>query len=406
MSASKPGSVPHTKPGPLPVRTTSGRERKRCLDMRARIVLNDAGTRLFLSRIPTLHRFDGVDGEAHYGFRLRTIDMPWLRRLLLSNLLDKAEFPVSDVGSVKGDLGDLSKLVIFSLLYNRFRSAVTARAVDSDVIRRWNRLHPHQAMDAQNAASTPELRSALSSRLTAIDEIKREILIPVLKDLRLDEKRSSEDRHRLEYFAKDLLQHMDPLVFFVLMGSPPQIRQSIESDISKELEACLDKADLADYLTLMVLEIMSAAERSTLIELAGPTIAPMKLRAMLENPHDRNLLLARLPNGLGSAMVWSLSSRWSLGRWRYRLRLSLFDGSSSYEDSKRLFEERGRLTVGDRSLKEFYDSGSGPYGDDGLGWYYLSFLGDACQNMGVGFEASVRERTGKGTAAVNLVFVF
>jgi hypothetical protein len=387
-------------------RSTGSRERKRCLDLRARVVLAESGVRFFGTRSTTLHRFDGPDGEGRYGFRLRTVDVPWLRRLLLSGFVDKAEFPVRDVGSVKDDVGDLARLVVFSMLYGRFRSSTMARAVDSDVIRRWNRLHPHQALDAQNAVSPAELRGALESRADAIRELKREIAIPALRTVSIDEKRSAEDKKRLAHFAQDLLSNLDPLVFFVLLGSPPEARIAMEQDIGKELLSALDKVDLADYLSLMVLELMSAAERSTLIALVGSEVPQSELRAQLEDPRKRSELLSKLPNGLASAMVWSLARRWSLGRWRYRLRLGLYDGSSSYEDSKRLFEERGRLSVSDKSLKEFYENGTGPYGDDGLGWYYLSFLGEACENMGVGFEASVRERTGSGTAAVNLVFVF
>jgi hypothetical protein len=151
---------------------------------------------------------------------------------------------------------------------------------------------------------------------------------------------------------------------------------------------------------------MGAAERTTLIEMLGPELGQKELRALLENPEKRRELLSQLPNGMAASMVWSLARRWTLGRWRYRLRLTLHDGSSSFEDTKRLFDERGRLPIGDRSLKEFYEQGTGPYGDDGLGWYYLSFLADACRNIGVQFDASVREKSDKGTAAVHLIFVF
>ncbi len=406
LGVSPTGSAPAQQKAAEPMNTTGAQERKRCLDLRARVVLGDAGVRFFGARSTTLHRFDGPDGEGRYGFRLRTVDVPWLRRLLLSGFVDKAEFPVRDVGSVKDDIGDLARLVVFSMLYGRFRSSTTARAVDSDVIRRWNRTHPHQALDAQNAVSPAELRGALESRAEAIRELKREIALPALRTVTIDEKRSPDDKKRLARFAQDLLNNLDPLVFFVLLGSPPDARRAIEEDIGKELVSAMDKVDLADYLSLMVLELMSAAERSTLISLVGAGVPASELRAQLEDPAKRHELLSKLPNGLASAMVWSLARRWSLGRWRYRLRLGLYDGSSSYEDSKRLFEERGRLSVGDRSLKEFYEAGTGPYGDDGLGWYYLSFIGEACENMGVGFEASVRERSGSGTAAVNLVFVF
>jgi hypothetical protein len=392
--------------GAVPGRGDSLRERKRCLDLRARIVLSDEGTKFFKARVQNLSCFEALDGEPRYGFRLKSVDVPWLRRLLLSDFIDKAEFPVRDVGSVKNELGDLARLVVFALLYGRFRTAVGARVIDSDVIRRWNRAHPHQAFDAKNAVSPLELRGVMEGRADSIETLKKEILVPVLRQLQIDERRAPDDKRRLAHFARELLNTLDPLVFFVLLGSQADDRQAMEADVVKEIFACLEKADLADYLTLMVLELMGAAERTTLIELVGADVPPSQLRSQLENPEMRRALLSRLPNGLAAAMVWSLARRWSLGRWRYRLRLSLHDGSSSFEDSKRLFEERGRLSVSDKSLKEFYDQGTGPYGDDGLGWYYLSFLGEACENMGVGFEASVRQRPGSGTAAVNLVFVF
>lgn len=390
----------------VPVPGTEEPEKKKCLDLRARIVLDVAGAQFFQKRQARLQCFEGAEGEPRFGFRLRTIDVPWLKRLLHSGFVDKAEFPVREIAGVKTALNDLSRLVVYSMIYGRFKSAVIARAVDTEVIRRWNRMHPNKSLDAHNAVSPQELRQAMAARAEAIDGIKREILAPVQRSLAVGQKRSPEDQRKLAAFAWDLLGSLDPLVFFVLLGSDGEARKKIISDIAREVLSSIEKSDLADYLTLMVLELMSAAERTTLLGIIGPDIPPSEIRSQLENPVKRRELLAKLPNGLASAMVWSLARRWSLGRWRYRLRVSLHDGSSSFEDSKRLFEERGRLSLGDRSLKEFYDHGSGPYGDDGMGWYYLSFLAEACEKMGINFEASVRERPGSGTAAVNLVFVF
>lgn len=381
-------------------------EKKRCLNLRGRIVLSATGTHFFIPRVQTLHRFDGAEGDARYGFRLKAIDVPWLRRLLHSHFIEKADFPVRSVSSVKDEITDLSRLVVFSLLYGRFNAATIARCIDTDVIRRWNRQHPHRALDAQNAVSPPELRSALESRKSAVEQLKREIIEPLIRRLLSDARRNPEDRERLAFFIKDLVGSLDPLVFFVLLAENADKRRMLVGDIISEIESCLDKTDLADYLVLMVLELMSAAERSTLIDMMGPGHSSEEIRSVLENPKTRGDMLEKLPNGLSASMAWSLSQRWSLGRRRYRLKLSLHDGTSSFEDGKRLFDERAKLSVRDRSLKEFYEHGTGPYGDDGLGWYYLSFLAEACENMGIRFEASVREKPNKGTAAVNLAFVF
>jgi hypothetical protein len=380
-------------------------EKPHCIDLKSKIVLSKEGAAFFKNRATGLHTFTTPDGDTRYGFKLRMVDVPWLKRLLLTGFVEKAEFPVPDLSSVKNEIGDLARLVIFSMLYGYFNSTIIDRAVRTEVIAKWNRSHPHQALDAQNAVSPVELKNALKSRSDAIEAIKKEISEPIIRSLLIDTRKTDEERKRLVYFIRELLDTVDPLIYFVLLCSTPLERQKIEQDVIKVIHTVLDRVDLADYLSLMVLELMSAAERSTLIELLGPETKPSEVRTILENPDKRRELIFKLPNGLASIMVWSLSKRWAMGRWRYRLKLSLYDGSSSFEDTKRMFDERGRLSLGEKSLQELYEQGTGPYGDDGLGWYYLSFIAEACEHMGVHFEAAVKERQGKGTAAVNLVLV-
>lgn len=380
-------------------------EKPRCIDLRSKIVLTQGGTTFFKNRATGLHAFETPDGDTRYGFKLKMVDVPWLKRLLLAGFVEKAEFPVTDLGAVKNEIGDLARLVIYSMLYGYFNSSIIDRAVKTEVISKWNRSHPHQALDAQNAVSPVELKNALKSRTEAVESIKNEIAEPLVRGLAVDQRRTDEERVRYGYFIRELLDTVDPLIYFVLLCSTPVERQRILQDITKTIHTVLDRVDLADYLSLMVLELMSAAERSTLIELLGPETKPSEVRSILENPDKRRELLTRLPHGLASVMVWSLSKRWAMGRWRYRLKLSLYDGSTSFEDTKRMFDERGRLSLGEKSLQELYEHGAGPYGDDGLGWYYLSFIAEACERMGVHFEAAVKERQGKGTAAVNLMLV-
>ena len=381
------------------------KEKPRCIDLKAKIVLTKEGASFFKTRATGLHSFETPDGDTRYGFKLKSVDIPWLKRLLLAGFVDKAEFPVMDLSSMKNEIGDLARLVIFSMLYGYFNSTIIDRAVRTEVIAKWNRSHPHQALDAQNAVSPVELKNALKSRAEAIEALKKEIATPIIRSVLIDQRRTDDERKRLVYFVKELLETVDPLIYFVLLCSTPLERKKIEQDIIKTIHTVLDRVDLADYLSLMVLELMGAAERSTLIELLGPETKPSEVRSILENPDKRRELILKLPHGLASIMVWSISKRWAMGRWRYRLKLSLYDGSSSFEDTKRMFDERGRLSLGEKSLQELYEQGTGPYGDDGLGWYYLSFIAEACEHMGVHFEAAVKERQGKGTAAVNLVLV-
>jgi len=404
VSFQNKSEVPTVSKGQSVTQHTIG-EKRRCIDLKAKIVLTKEGASFFKTRATGLHSFTTPDGDTRYGFKLKSVDIPWLKRLLLAGFVDKAEFPVMDLSSVKNEIGDLARLVVFSMLYGYFNSTIIDRAIRTDVITKWNRSHPHQALDAQNAVSPVELKNALKSRAEAIEGMKKEIAEPVIRSVLIDQRRTDDERKRLVYFIKELLDTVDPLIYFVLLCSTPLERQKIEQDVIKTIHAVLDRVDLADYLSLMVLELMSAAERSTLIDVLGPETKPSEVRSILENPDKRRDLILKLPHGLASMMVWSLSKRWSLGRWRYRLKLSLYDGSSSFEDTKRLFDERGRLSLGEKNLQELYEHGTGPYGDDGLGWYYLSFIAEACEHMGVQFQAAVKERQGKGTAAVNLALV-
>ena len=108
-----------------------------------------------------------------------------------------------------------------------------------------------------------------------------------------DSRKSPEDASRLSLFARELLDFLDPTVYFALLGSSADARRALSRDIGRELRSCLDKSDLADYLVLMVLELMGAAERTTLVELIGPGVPPDQIRQRLERPDERAALLLR-----------------------------------------------------------------------------------------------------------------
>jgi hypothetical protein len=67
-------------------------EKPHCIDLKSKIVLSKEGAAFFKNRATGLHTFTTPDGDTRYGFKLRMVDVPWLKRLLLTGFVEKAEF--------------------------------------------------------------------------------------------------------------------------------------------------------------------------------------------------------------------------------------------------------------------------------------------------------------------------
>lgn len=384
------------------------RTRPQVLDFPSKIALTSAGATFFASRRRALHRYESADGSVRYGFRFPRTDLRLLKRLIWSGFLDKAEFRVSDVGSQKDGLSDLSRLLVFSMLRLRLERLGATVARGSSLVARWNRANPQRPLT--EALAGGRLAAALQKSKAAVDAARREILDPVRARIRADPVLEERERDRLGYFAEEAVSALQPLTWFVLAGTGGAERRPLLSKVSQALSSAVEAADLADYSSLMTVELLSAEERNSLVRRLGAGVGKAAALTLLDHPDKRRAVFEDSGGGRGSVFVAAIKRSSDPEEGRDRLRLSFYDDAADFDYSIRLLEDFSSPALirggGGRRLSELLSSREGAFAEDGLCYYYLSLLEDACMRRSVHFDAALRESDKDGSVVTTLRYSF
>ena len=103
--------------------------------------------------------------------------------MILVNYISKIEISMSEFVSVRQEVMDLSKVVVYSLLYKQFDRQLFADFIQTDAVQKHNRKNPTQLIDERTKMSEAQLRQILASQKATVQLAKKEILDPVWKSL-------------------------------------------------------------------------------------------------------------------------------------------------------------------------------------------------------------------------------
>ncbi|HRZ65718.1 MAG TPA: hypothetical protein P5133_12370, partial [Spirochaetia bacterium] len=155
-------------------------ERKSVIDLPVKLVLTEEGTSFFMRKGKNLKRFKLADRVEEYGIVLDTFTPASLQRMMLVDYVSKVEISKSEFMSARQEVMDLSKLVVYSMLYRQYDSYIFARVLSSDAIKKWNRLNPANIIDEKTHINDAFLQSTLREKERELQAIKQEILSPMV----------------------------------------------------------------------------------------------------------------------------------------------------------------------------------------------------------------------------------
>ena len=84
-----------------------------------------------------------------------------IQRLLLIDYISKIEISKPEFVTSRQETMDLSKLIVYSVLYRQYDDYIFHQILSSDVIKKWNRLNPANIIDEKTHINDNFLRSVL-----------------------------------------------------------------------------------------------------------------------------------------------------------------------------------------------------------------------------------------------------
>ena len=173
----------------------SGSEKKTMLDLPLKVILTEEGASHFIQNRKKLLRIKLADNVEEYGISMNTFAPQSVQRMILLDYISKIEISMPEFASSRQEVMDLSKLVVFSLLYKQFDREVFTGLTDSECIRKHNRSNPSQLIDERTKMSDAQLRTRMANMDSTIAKARKQILDPLWAAILENQELSTEEKN-------------------------------------------------------------------------------------------------------------------------------------------------------------------------------------------------------------------
>lgn len=359
------------------------------------------------SRVRTMEDFSGKQSSAVMGNRLFAST---LKQFIINSKINQIELQRVELVSRKHEITDLTKLIVYSLLYRLFPNNLC-------------RLMKHIGI------TVPRLSKAERDRLLAergeqIRTAKQDIMKLTEKvPAALEPDADSIRRKEIRSVSRKLVE-MIPAEFYKALFVHQDKREEVYQCTETILSSFLERTKISDYLSSAFLEWVENAERANLEQafavyqeeyqkkMGNPFPVETLDALLLEDRKYRQILTE-----LAEKNHISLKIAWKFGRSRLGheqqlddvavVRIRLFNKGLIGDWVRSNIEKQLNLNTRGKHLGDFYDENQAQERlGSGLGLVFTSFLREECLRQHVDLFVRTRENQQKEETVMTLTMKF
>jgi hypothetical protein len=384
-------------------------EKKNILSLPLKIILTQEGSTFFIKQKKKLLKFKLADNVEEYGISLEDFTPSTIQRLLLIDYISKIEISKPEFVSSRQETMDLSKLIVYSVLYRQYDSYIFDQILGSDVIKKWNRYNPANIIDEKTHINENFLRSVLKKNEKIIFEAKQEILSPLYTFINKNTSLLPEEKNIQLLLSEKFLNNLRPFTWFIITKfKDAEEFDSILRIIRSSLTEYMDKAKIAEYISLMLMELVINAENTNLRnEAKGMYKGTVDPNTVMFDPNIRKKVIAELERKHELVFLsWKLGGGSTSIGTQGKLQITLYNKDDQSESVRANINDKKNADLKKKSLIDFYKEIPEGEEDTNLGMYYLSYLSEACEKVNVKFESTANQFRDSDLTVINLAFIF
>ncbi len=383
--------------------------KKITLNLPLKVILTEEGASHFISHKMKLLRFRLADNIEEYGVSLNPFSPQSLQNMILANYISKIEISMSEFVSVRQEVMDLSKVVVFSLLYKQFDRQVFSELIQTDCVRKHNRANPSQLIDEKTKLSEAQLRSHLANKQNIVNMAKKEILDPIWKSVMENKDYSLEEKNIYLLMTEKFLNRLNLMNWYIISKFyKTEGFSQINLAIRHLLQVYMEKSRVAEYISILVMELALNCENGNMRKEAKIMYNGIEdADSLIYDPEIREKIISELKRKHELVFLsWKLGGGSSAIGKQGRLQITLYNKDDEFQEVKENIESKAAADTNKRSLIDFYRELPEGQESTDLGLYYLSYLDDACKKVNVKFESIVNQFSSSDLTVINLVFNF
>lgn len=356
------------------------------------LTLTDEGEYFFNQRHRTQEYGNRGAGLSSDGLHLDTYSAKTLQRMIYAGYISRLDISRADFTSKRGEIMDVAKLIAYGVLLKEYSLKIAKVIKETTLVIQWNRKNPAKALNTAEIMNNTKRETVQGKNEQIIQDVVSSV-IDELFYIREEELKSysDEDRQMLRFKAENFLHYLNPIVW-VLMArerGSALFSQTVRS-IEPVIWTYLNKTNIADYLSLLVLELATLAERS-LMEHAVQTYLQgrVNLEYFMKNREDRLKVLQSLSEHNEMATLsWKIQGRHGSLTELNPFQIILYNRSVEHANMRQELEDKKQLKTQGKGLSEFYENLPGDQNEQ-LGMYYLTYLQEECKRQGTLFDSYV-----------------
>ncbi len=386
-----------------------GSEKKFTLDLPLKVILTEEGSSHFISHKKKLLRFRLADNVEEYGIALEHFSPSSVQNMILVDYISKIEISMPEFVSRRQEIMDLSKLIVFSILYKQFDRQIFDALIQCDCVRRHNRSNPGQLIDERTKMSDKQLRQALSTKNNTIQNARQTILDPVWKGIMANRDYTPEERNIFLLMTEKYLNRLSLMNWYIITKFyKTDGFGEILSAIRSKLAEYMDKSKVAEYISVMVMELALNCENTNMKKEARHLYQGIENSdTLIYDPEIRSKIVQELKRKHEVVFLsWKLGGGSTAIGTQGKLQITLYNKDDDFQEAKENIENKMSADLNKKSLIDFYRQM--PEGEEGtdLGLYYLSYLDDACKKVNVKFDSLVNQFSSSDLTVITLTFNF
>ena len=379
------------------------------IDLPLKITLTPQGVEWFVRNRRRLSQLRMADSRLEYGITVSGFPASALQQMINIDYITAIELARTEFSSKRREIIDLTKLIAFRLLYRKFEDESYRRFLNSRLIKRWNRSNPTRVLDRDTMFNQATLESFLSTVAADIPGVSRRLQQVVMARVQADASLGTEERRLRSFLIDAFVLSLRKIIWYVLVRTRGQPEcDELVREFQLLLAEYVDKALIAEYLALMVIEITSHTELTHYRQVAarlydnpraaGAVASNQRLRAAVQRQMQAEGDLLYLTYQLGGKGA-------SIGT-EHRLRITVANQEREYARVRDQLEKKLEPSVREKSLADFYRQAPSESVGTELGRYYLSFLQSACEKQNVRIESIVNQPARSDLTVIRLSLQF
>lgn len=385
----------------------STKKRNPILDLPIKLIFTQKGINFFIRSKKKLNKFVMADNTIQYGVSLSEVTPPAVQQMMLLGYIERIEIDRVEFTSRRAELVDLTKILVYGNFYRQFDEEVSQIILNSSLVKNWNRNNPSSIIDEKSVVNENYLANLLQD-----GDIKKQILKEIASSIALnikrDDKLLNEEKRIKLFLIERFVDGIRPVCWFVLHRfRNDKTYNDVIKQLSERLELYLDRSSIGEYLSLVIMELLTAGENSNLNSYVDDKyMGSISQHKLLTDPVTRNKLFDEMEKSKRFlSLAWTIGNpnSTSIGTSN-RLKILIYSKGMVFDNMKDMVDESSSNTLKGKHISDFNDE-AGSMNTE-LGMNYINYLDEACKKVSIRFKPLVYQIRNNSNSVICLDFHF